>query len=54
MVIRLRKRPSKANSEPKKTVRKVFGDQWQKELPIPTAIDIYNHNMNSVDTGDQL
>src|SRR6266516_1382988 len=54
MVIRLRKRPGKANSEPKRTVRKAFGDQWRKKLPIPTVIDAYNHNMNGVDVGDQL
>src|SRR6266516_6830567 len=48
-VIRLRKRPGKANSEPKKTARKAFGDQWQKILPIPTAIDKYNYHINRVD-----
>ncbi|RFU33083.1 hypothetical protein B7463_g3217, partial [Scytalidium lignicola] len=37
-----------------KTALKVFGNQPQKELPIPIAIDLYNHHMNSVDLGDQL
>lgn len=32
----------------------VFGDEAEKDLPIPKAIDYYNHNHNLVDVADQL
>ena len=35
-------------------VRKVFGDEARKELPIPVFIDDYNHYMGGVDIADQL
>lgn len=52
-VIRTRKRPY-ATSTSAKTAIKVFGDQATKELPIPIVVDLYSHNMNGVDRGDQL
>ncbi len=53
-VIRLRKRPKNANSSHKKAACDVFGDAFEKELPIPIGIDAYNHYMGAVDIGDQL
>ena len=35
-------------------VRKVFGDQYSKELNIPCFIDNYNHNMGGVDLANQF
>jgi hypothetical protein len=32
----------------------VFGTKSNKDLPIPKAIDYYNHNHNLVDVADQL
>lgn len=52
--IRLRRRPRNDNSSHKKAARTIFGDTYEKELPIPTAIDEYNYNMGAVDIGDQL
>jgi hypothetical protein len=52
-IIRLRRRPQ-ATSTNGSLVRKVFGDQVRKELPIPAFIDDYNHFMGGVDIADQL
>lgn len=35
-------------------VRRIFGSDSTKELPIPEFINEYNHNMNNVDSGDQM
>ena len=48
----MRKRPPLTASGAKQT-RKVFGDENEKELPIPTFIFWYNHNMCGVDIADQ-
>src|SRR5689334_13276849 len=44
-------RLNKSNSN---TVNEVFGDQPQKVIDIPVVIDVYNYNMNGIDTADQL
>jgi hypothetical protein len=49
----MRKRPPLTASGAKQT-RKVFGDAYEKELPIPTFIFYYNHYMGGVDIADQL
>ena len=54
MTIIKRRRPAKANTPFKKKIWEVFDGQYEKDLPIPTAIDDYNHNMNGVNVGDQL
>ena len=46
-VVKKRKRPSNnAVAAP------IFGTESTKELPIPKAIDYYNHNHNLVDLAD--
>jgi hypothetical protein len=53
-VDRLRHKP-KATSTSAKTARASYGpDEYTKTMPIPLFWDLYNHNMNSVDRGDQL
>ncbi|KAK2761992.1 hypothetical protein CKAH01_05222 [Colletotrichum kahawae] len=52
-VLRLRRRPT-GDSAAHKEARRVFGAEARKNLPIPLAIDEYNHNMNGVDTSDQM
>jgi len=52
IVIRNQKRPS-STSTSAKTVRKIFGVEPRKDLPIPKFIDDYNHLMNAVDIADQ-
>ena len=42
----------KVNTLAKKKVWEVFDRQYKKDLPIPRAIDKYNHNINSVNIGD--
>ena len=51
-VIRPRKRPS-ATSTSASITRPVFGDSPRKNLPIPVAIDAYNHYMGGVDIANQ-
>ena len=52
-VLRNRKRP-KESSTNASIARRTFGNQPQKRIPIPTAIDAYNHGMNAVDIANQL
>ena len=49
----MRKRPPLTASGARQT-RKVFGDDFEKLLPIPTFIFWYNHYMCGVDIADQL
>ena len=49
----MRKRPSLTASGARQT-RKVFGDEVEKLLPIPTFIFWYNYYMGGVDIADQL
>ena len=53
VVQRLRRRPA-ATATSAMTSRRVFGDDTTKTLPIPEAIDEYNHHMNGPDQADQL
>ncbi|KZL82901.1 hypothetical protein CI238_11996 [Colletotrichum incanum] len=52
-LIRSRRR-STGDSAAKRAARQVFGPEVCKDLPVPEAIDAYSHNMNGVDTGDQM
>ncbi|KAK2005478.1 hypothetical protein LZ32DRAFT_633571 [Colletotrichum eremochloae] len=52
-VVRNRRRPA-GSSAANRAAREVFGPDARKQLPIPLGIDEYNHNMNGVDTGDQM
>ncbi|KAK0367501.1 hypothetical protein CLIM01_15142 [Colletotrichum limetticola] len=52
-VIRSRRRPA-GDSAAKKAARQVFGSDVRKNLPVPRAIDEYNHKMNGVDVSDQM
>ena len=47
-VIRSRNRPS-ATSTSAPITRPMFGDSAIKDLPIPVAINAYNHYMGAVD-----
>jgi len=51
-VIRPRKRPS-ATSTSAAITRPIFRDSAVKDLPIPIAIDAYNHHMGGVDIANQ-
>ena len=51
-VIRARKRPSSTSTSASIT-RSVFGNLPVKDLPIPTAINAYNHYMGGVDTANR-
>jgi len=51
-VIRARKRPS-ATSTSAAITQPVFGDLSVKDLPIPTAINAYNHYMGGIDTANR-
>ncbi|OAL28278.1 hypothetical protein AYO22_02984 [Fonsecaea multimorphosa] len=52
-VIRDRRRPGDASTNARIALP-VFGDSWIKALPIPLAIDAYNHGMNAVDNANQI
>ncbi len=51
-VIRPRNRPS-ATSTSASITRPIFGDSARKNLPIPVAINAYNHYMGGVDIANQ-
>src|SRR5438552_14981707 len=51
-IIRARKRPSSTSTSAAITIS-VFGDLQIKDLPIPTAINAYNHYMGGVDTANR-
>ncbi len=51
-VIRSRNRPSSTSTSASIT-RPVFGPSPRKDLPIPVAIDAYNHYMGGVDIANQ-
>ena len=53
VVIRERRRP-RVTSTNASVALPVFGKEWKKDLPIPIAIDAYNHGMNAVDIANQL
>jgi hypothetical protein len=50
---RQRKRPAKISIN-KRIVKKVFGEEYTKELSIPCFIDNYNHNIRGVDLANQF
>lgn len=52
-IIRTRKRPCTTSTSDKIALED-FGEQPANESPIPTVIDLYDHNMNAVDRSDQL
>lgn len=52
-VVRARKRPSETSTKAK-TAQAPFGNDAVKDLPVPSFIDEYNHNMNHVDRADHL
>ena len=52
-VLRNRKRPGKKSTNAKRA-REAFGEDQQKEMPIPVCFDEYNHHMGGVDITDQL
>ena len=47
-----RRRPAKTSTNGR-IVRKVFRDEYVKELSIPRFIDDYNHNIGGVDLANQ-
>jgi hypothetical protein len=50
---KVRKRPAKTSTNGR-IVRRVFGDDHQKELQIPCFINDYNHHMGGVDLANQF
>jgi len=50
---KVRKRPAKTSTNGR-IVRRVFGDNYVKELQIPCFIDDYNHYMGGVDLANQF
>jgi hypothetical protein len=49
---RMRKRPTKPSANGR-IVRKLFGEDYSKELHIPKFIDDYNHYMGGIDLTNQ-
>src|SRR6266487_7194993 len=52
-VIKSRKRPS-STSTSASIIRPIFRDSACKDLPISTAIEVYNHYMSEIDIANQL
>ena len=52
-IIRSRRRPQLTSTN-RPLVRKVFGNESRKNLPIPVFIDDYNHFIGGVDIADQF
>ena len=50
---RNRTRPGQKTTNAK-SAGEFFGDDWEKDMPIPCCIDDYNHYMEGVDIADQL
>ncbi|QSS54066.1 hypothetical protein I7I53_01518 [Histoplasma capsulatum var. duboisii H88] len=48
----VRKRPGLTSTNGSQ-IQRIFGDNWQKAVEIPTIIDDYNHNMNGIDLANQ-
>ncbi|EDN07287.1 predicted protein [Histoplasma mississippiense (nom. inval.)] len=48
----VRKRPGLSSTNGPQ-IRRIFEDNWQKAVKIPTIIDDYNHNMNGIDQAKQ-
>ncbi|KZL82807.1 hypothetical protein CI238_13145 [Colletotrichum incanum] len=53
-VIRSRRRPAGDSAAKRAARQQVFGPDVRKDLPVPKAIDEYNHKMNGVDVSDQI
>src|SRR5438034_9176647 len=53
MIIRSCKRPSSTSTSVFIT-KSIFGAFARKDLPVPIAIDAYNHYMGGIDIGNQL
>ncbi|KJZ68721.1 hypothetical protein HIM_11887 [Hirsutella minnesotensis 3608] len=51
---RIRRRPASLTKPQQKAIKREFGDDPIKQLPVPTATAEYNDNMGGVDVGDQL
>ncbi|EDN03213.1 predicted protein [Histoplasma mississippiense (nom. inval.)] len=51
-VERIKKRPGLSSTNDPQ-IRRIFRDNWQKAVKIPTIIDDYNHNMNGIDLANQ-
>ena len=48
-----RKQPQLTKTN-KNNIKPVWGDNYVKEIKIPTFVDNYNNTMNGVDKADQL
>src|SRR5205807_9273822 len=51
-IVRQRKRPGRKSTNAKRALAE-FGDEHQKELAVPVAINDYNFHMGGVDIADQ-
>ena len=52
-VLKERKRPKKSSTNAV-IARAAFNGAYRRELPVPTAIDDYNHSMGFVDNANQM
>jgi hypothetical protein len=50
---RQKKRPTKTLTN-RRIIRKVFGEEYTKELSIPYFINDYNHNIGGIDLANQF
>ncbi|KJZ70308.1 hypothetical protein HIM_10315 [Hirsutella minnesotensis 3608] len=51
---RIRRRPNSLTKPQQRAIKREFGDQPIKELPVPTVTAEHNDHMSAVDVGDQL